>query len=400
MEAYVVDWLSLLGRWVHFITGIAWIGASFYFVWLDNHLLPVKDSQDADKGVGGEVWSVHGGGFYHAQKYRVAPTVLPETLHWFKWEAYATWLSGIFLLALVYWYGAEVYLIDSTVADLSKPLAIGISVVTLVAGWTIYDLLCKSALGNHETALGLVIFVLAVFAAWGLCQLFSGRGAFIHYGAMLGTIMVANVFFVIIPGQRELVNATREGRTPDPGHGLRGKQRSVHNTYFTLPVLFVMISNHYAMTYGHAFNWLILVAISLAGALIRVYFVARHKGSASPVPIGAAALLLLAVSLAIAPKLTDTAPARAGTAKIFAQVQTIVEARCAGCHAVTPTQPGFTAPPNGVVFDTSAQIVAQAVQIHQQTVVTQAMPIANLTRITDDERALLDQWFKGGARAE
>ncbi|MEE8426479.1 MAG: urate hydroxylase PuuD, partial [Woeseiaceae bacterium] len=278
MEAYIVDWLNLFGRWVHFIAGIAWIGSSFYFVWLDNHLLPVADKADEDKGVAGEVWSVHGGGFYHAQKYRVAPAQLPDTLHWFKWEAYTTWITGMFLLALIYWYGAEIYLVDRSVADLSQPAAIGAAVAFLIGGWVIYDLLCKSPLGKNDAALGGVIFALLIVAAWGMCELFSGRGAYIHFGAMLGTIMVANVFFVIIPGQSRMVEATREGRTPDPDDGIRGKQRSVHNTYFTLPVLFVMISIHYAMTFGHEYNWLILIAISLAGVLIRIYFVARHKG--------------------------------------------------------------------------------------------------------------------------
>jgi len=254
------------------IVGIAWIGASFYFVWLDNHLQPVAEQADTDKGVGGEIWSVHGGGFYHAQKYQVAPPELPPTLHWFKWEAYSTWLSGMFLLCLMYWYSAEIYLIDSNVADLSKPVAILIGAACIVIGWFAYDKLCHSKIGDNERAMAAIMFVVLSIVAWGLCQLFSGRGAYMHFGAMLGTIMVANVFFVIIPGQKDLVTAKQEGRMPDPIHGIRGKQRSVHNTYFTLPVLFVMISNHYAMTHAHEYNWLILIAISLAGALIRVFF--------------------------------------------------------------------------------------------------------------------------------
>jgi uncharacterized membrane protein len=246
------------------------------------------------------------------------------------------------------------------------------------------------------------MFVLLTIVAWGLCQLFSGRGAYIHFGAILGTIMVANVFFVIIPGQRELVDAKKEGRDPDPKHGLMGKQRSVHNTYFTLPVLFVMVSNHYAMTYGHEYNWLILIAISLAGALIRVYFVARHSGKASLLPVAVAALLVVGVVVAIMPqpsaRVADTAQTNA--ADTFARVRQVVQQRCAGCHAGNPTQPGFTAAPKGVVFDTAQDIVNQAQQIHQQTVVTKVMPVGNLTQMTDDERALLDQWFKAGARAE
>jgi uncharacterized membrane protein len=369
MEAYFVDWLNLLARWVHFITGIAWIGASFYFIWLDNHLEDPRDPGDTRIGVGGEVWSVHGGGFYHAQKYRVAPPFIPETLHWFKWEAYSTWLSGMFLLVLVYWYGAQVYLIDPTVAELSPLMAVGIAAGIIVAGWVIYDLLCKSKLGDNERVFAGVLFVLVGVLAWGLCELFSGRGAYIHFGAVLGTIMVANVFFVIIPGQRRMVAAAERGEAPDPADGIRAKQRSVHNTYFTLPVLFVMTSNHYAMTYGHEYNWAILIAISLAGALIRIYFVARHSGKASPVPLVIAALLL-------------------------AGVRVVVEHRCTTCHSAQPTHPAFPAAPGGVMLDTDAQIVAEALRIQQQ-VSTGIMPIGNLTQMTDEERAIIDRWWRG-----
>ncbi|MFT5501561.1 MAG: putative membrane protein [Woeseiaceae bacterium] len=390
MEAYIVDWLSILGRWVHFITGIAWIGSSFYFVWLDNHLQAPKNSGDEQKGVGGEIWSVHGGGFYHAQKYVVAPKVLPETLHWFKWEAYTTWMSGMFLLALVYWYGAEVYLIDRSVADLSPVMAIGIAVLILGGAWIVYDLLCKSPLGKNEAALGAVLFALTIVLAWGLCQLYSGRGAYIHFGAALGTIMVANVFFVIIPGQRRMVDAAGKGVSPDPADGIKAKQRSVHNTYFTLPVLFVMTSNHYAITFNHEYNWLILVAMSLAGALIRVYFVARHKGRASPLPIIAATLILLAVAAAIAPR------SRAATTEsvTLAMIRPVIQSRCTSCHSDRPTHIAFPAAPAGVVLDTDAQIIAEAQRIHLQTVTMKAMPIGNLTEMSDEERALIDSWFR------
>jgi len=401
MEAYIVDWLNLGARWVHLITGIAWIGASFYFVWLDDHQLPPKDPKDTERGIGGEVWSVHGGGFYQAQKFKVAPPTLPEPLHWFKWEAYWTWMSGMFLFALIYWYGAEIYLIDPSVANLSKPVAILVSIVILAGGWLFYDWLCKSALGKDDKKLGSVLFLFVVVMAFVLCHLFSGRGAYIHFGAMLGTIMVANVFFVIMPGQRALVAACREGRVPDPAPGLKAKQRSVHNTYFTLPVLFVMISNHYAGTYGHEYNWLILIVISLAGALIRVWFVQRHFGKASPVPVASAAVLLLAVVIAAAPPaLGPAAPGTASAAELFAEVETIVKQRCTSCHAVSPTQPGFTAAPKGVVLESAEDMVTQALQIHQQTVVSKAMPIGNLTQMTDAERATLDQWFQAGAKQE
>jgi len=393
MEAYLVDWLSLLARWLHFITGIAWIGSSFYFIWLDNHLEQPRDPADEDKGVGGEVWSVHGGGFYHAQKYKTSPKELPKTIHWFKWEAYSTWLSGMFLLVLLYWYGAEVYLIDPSVAELAPLTAVAMAAGFLVGGWVIYDLLCKSPLGNNDTVFGVVLFVAVSILAWGLCQLFSGRGAYIHFGAILGTIMVANVFFVIIPGQKQMVAAAARGEQPDPAPGIRGKQRSVHNTYFTLPVLFVMISNHYAMTYSHAYNWAILIAITLAGALIRIYFVARHKGAASPVPLVIALVILAGVAALIAPKASSGANATAAAVS-FDQVRTVVHHRCTSCHSSQPTHPAFPAAPGGVILDTDQQIVAEAQRIHQQTVVTRVMPIGNLTGISEEERDILDRWYQ------
>lgn len=390
MEAYVVDWLNLLGRWLHFITGIAWIGSSFYFIWLDNHLEAPQQTGDEDKGVAGEVWSVHGGGFYHAQKYRVAPTSLPRTLHWFKWEAYWTWMSGMFLLVMVYWYGAQVYLIDPSVAELSPLKAIAIAAAFIVGGWVIYDLLCRSKLGENEKLLGMLLLLFVAVLAWGLCQLFSGRGAYIHFGAVLGTIMVANVFFVIIPGQQQMVDAFARGEIPEAEHGVRAKQRSVHNTYFTLPVLFVMTSNHYAMTFGHEYNWAILIAVSLAGALIRIYFVARHAGKASIVPLIVAVLLLAAVAALITPR----ASATTGMAVPFDDVRTVVQHRCTACHSAAPSHPAFPAAPAGVILDTDAQIVAEAVRIHQQTVVTRVMPIGNLTGISEEERELIDRWYQ------
>lgn len=413
MEAYLLEWANLIGRWAHMITGIAWIGASFYFVWLDNHLQAPVLQADTDKGISGEVWSVHGGGFYHAQKYQVAPAELPPMLHWFKWEAYTTFLTGLFMLALMYWYGAELYLIDPGVMSLSKPVAIVIGMATLVLGWIVYDRLCHSKLGSNDLHLGIVMFVLLVLVAYGLCQVFSGRGAYMHFGSMLGTIMVANVFFVIIPGQKDLVTAKLEGRSPDPIHGIRGKQRSVHNTYFTLPVLLVMISNHYAMTYAHEWNWLILIALSLAGALVRVYFVQRHKGKGSPLVLGAAAALLGAVIWALAPKsetvavdaaATGTTSAAAGVAAdtpiAFSEVQGIVIARCAGCHAAVPSYPGFIVAPKGIVLDSADTIFGYKEQIYQQSVVTKAMPIGNLTGMTDDERATIGAWLAQGAPVE
>jgi uncharacterized membrane protein len=400
MDAFVIDWLGLLGRWVHLVTGIAWIGASFYFVWLDNHLLAPARKDAADAGIGGELWAVHGGGFYHSQKYRVAPDKLPGTLHWFYWEAYSTWLSGFFLLSLLYYARAEVYLIDPSVAALSKPAAIAIGLAFIAGSWIVYDLLCRSPLGKNDSVLSAVIAVLLSAEAWALCHLFSGRGAFIQFGAAIGTIMVANVFFVIIPGQRELVKAKQENRVPDPMHGLRGKQRSVHNTYFTLPVLFVMISNHYAMTYGAKHNWLVLVAMSFAGACIRAWFVARHKayergGRSSPLPAVVGLLVLAAVAYALTPS-TQSTQARTGGPGQYQHVESILRVRCQPCHSATPTQPGFSAPPAGVLLDTSEHIYARLAQTKQQ-LTARTMPIGNLTGMTEEERSVVLAWIDNGA---
>jgi uncharacterized membrane protein len=405
MSAFVLEFLSLLGRWVHLITGIAWIGASFYFVWLDNHLLPPTDESLLRKGVGGELWAVHGGGFYNAQKYRIAPQTLPASLHWFYWEAYSTFLSGFFLLCLLYYAQADVYLIDPRVAALSKPAAIAISLGFLVGGWLLYDALCRTSLARRGAWLGLVIALLLSGAADALCHLFSGRGAFIQFGAMLGTIMVANVFFVIIPGQREMVRAKQQGREPDPQAGLRGKLRSVHNTYFTLPVLFTMISNHYALTFGARYNWLVLLSISAAGLLIRAYFVSRHRrhergGKTSPWPALIGLLIIAATAAALVPKPAspDAAPgnpATASPAAQFAAVRQIVAQRCVPCHAAQPTQPGFAAAPNGVLLDTPAALLAHAPVIGPQ-VETRVMPIGNLTGMTEPERTQLLDWIRRG----
>ena len=400
MGAFALEFLSMLGRWVHLITGIAWIGASFYFVWLDNHLLPPSDESLIDQGVSGELWAVHGGGFYNAQKYRVAPRRLTSSLHWFYWEAYSTFLSGIFLLCLLYYAQAQIYLIDPQVFVLSKPVAIAISLGFLVGGWLLYDMLCRTSLARHGAWLGVVIAVLLSGAAYALCHLFSGRGAFIQFGAMLGTIMVANVFFVIIPGQREMVRAKQEGREPDPQAGMRGKLRSVHNTYFTLPVLFTMISNHYAMTFGSRYNWLVLIAISAAGLLIRAYFVSRHKrhergGKTSPWAAVVGLLIIAATAAALAPKPTSLGAALDTPQSQFPAVQHIIATRCAPCHAANPSQPGFSTAPNGVLLDTSASLLSNAAVIAPQ-VETRAMPSGNITGMTELERTQLLDWIRRG----
>ena len=398
MEAYFFDVLNFLVRSFHVISGIAWIGASFYFVMLDNSLHAPKKQTDRDNGVFGELWAVHGGGFYHSQKYMLGPKNEPldDNLHWSKWEAYTTWISGFFLMAIVYWHGAEIYLIDRSLVDMSQTAAVVISLGFMIGGFVLYHFLCKSVLAKNDLLLGFVIFILVFIAAYALTQIFSGRGAFMTFGAMLGTIMAANVLFVIIPGQKQMVARLRAGKVVDPAPGIAGKQRSVHNTYFTLPVLFVMISNHYAMTYSHEFNWLILMAISMAGALIRVFFVSRH-GEGKPYTgalISAIAIMCFVVWL-MAPKAIVMNDSGASASNVsMSQVQTIIQARCLSCHSSQPTQPGFSSAPKGFTYDTKEQIESQGAQIYQQAVVLKAMPIGNMTGITEEERAVLATWYQ------
>lgn len=400
MESYLLDWANLLVRWLHLVAGIAWIGASFHFIGLDLTLEPPKDDKDRAKGVMGEQWGVHGGGFYHKQKYLVAPPRLPERLHWFKWEAYTTWLSGMGLLVIVYWIGASTYLIDPDIAELGPAAAIAISVAVLLGGWLVYDMLCRSRLGEHDLAFGIVGFAITVAVAFVLSKLFSGRGAYIHVGAMLGTIMAANVFFVIIPGQRRMVAAMQAGRAPDPRDGKRGKQRSVHNNYITLPVLFVMISNHYPMTYGHPQSWAVLAVVALAGAVIRHFYNRRHVGQTIWALPAVFAALIVALAAAIAPPETWRPAPRGSEAPPFDRVRAVIAERCVACHARVPTQEGIAAPPQGVILETPAQIRRWAAKINEVAVVRQTMPAGNLTEITDEERRLLGAWFAGGARTE
>ncbi len=396
---YVLEWLNLILRWLHVITGIAWIGASFYFVWLDNTIRPPAAGSDlAAKGVSGELWAVHGGGFYNPQKYLNAPPELPRELHWFKWEAYSTWLSGFALLTIVYYFNAQAMMVDQTVANLSSWQAVGIGIGSLVVGWTVYDLLCRSPLGKHDLAFGVVIFSFLVASAYVLNTFLSGRAAYIHVGAMIGTMMVANVLMLIIPGQRKMVAAMTAGQTPDPVHGIKAKQRSVHNNYFTLPVLFIMISNHYAMTYRHEHAWAVLAVIMAAGVLIRHFFNLRHKGRiAWRYPLAGVALLA-AVAVAIAPKAPPAPVAQENLAAQFATIQTIMTARCVACHAAQPTQPGFASAPAGIMLESEADVRRNAAKIYQQAVQLKAMPLANMTKMTDDERARIAAWFEAGAK--
>jgi len=384
LEGYLLDWLNLIVRWAHIVVAIAWIGASFYFIWLDDSL---EASGEAE--LAGELHAIHGGGFYRVQKYRLAPGELPRQLHWFKWEAYWTWITGFILLVLIYYLGAELYLVDPAVMKLSNAAAIGIGLGSLLAGLVVYEGLCRSPLAKNEMIFSLVIFVLLAFAAWGLTQVFSGRGAFIHYGAILGTIMVANVLHVIIPGQRELVRAKEQGREPDPRYALASKQRSLHNTYFTLPVIFTMIAGHYAMTFGSRWNWLVLVALTLAGALIRLWFVQRHKGRAPAWIWIASVVVVMAIGWLMAPKAQPAAEPVS-----FAEVSRIIHARCLACHAEKPAFQGLAEAPKGVRLDTPERVRAQARLIYQQTALARAMPPGNITGMTEDERALIARWAR------
>jgi uncharacterized membrane protein len=387
IDAFVLDWLNLLIRWLHLITGIAWIGASFYFIWLDNHLESPQRDEDRARGVGGELWAVHGGGFYRAEKFKARPPAMPEHLHWFKWEAYWTWISGFLLLVVVYYIGAELTLIDPAVSKLGRGTAIAIGIGSIVGGWVVYDLLCRSPLARNDGLLTGCLFVLLCAAAYALTQVFSGRGAYMHFGAILGTIMVANVAMVIIPGHKAMVKAAAAGVDPDPRHGIAGKQRSVHNTYFTLPVVFVMMSNHYAFTYAHRYNWVLLILMSVAGALIRVWFVDRHRGKQSWWTLLSAVVMLASIAwVAVPPRASP-----AGSSDVD-QVRAIIAQRCAGCHSEVPTQPAIASPPKGIAFDTITQIRAAAPAILQQSVLTPAMPPGNLTGMSEEERAVLGRW--------
>jgi uncharacterized membrane protein len=392
MEAYALDWLNLLVRWLHITAGIAWIGTSFYYIALDYHLLPQRQPGAGDAGIAGEVWEIHGGGFYRVEKYRVAPPELPSPLHWFKWEAYTTWLSGFALLVVLYYANASTYLVDKSVADINPWLAVAISVGLLFVGWFVYDALSR-LLEGQDRLLAVAIAVVITITAYGVSHLLSPRAAYIQVGAMIGTWMVFNVFFVIIPGQRELVAAKAAGREPDPTPGLRGKQRSIHNNYLTLPVLFAMVSNHFPFTYGHPQGWLILLVLMGIGAWVRHFFNLRHQGRELWWIPASAAVGVLALAVAIAPRGISSA----SNAVTFAQAQAVIARRCQPCHSAQPTQPGFPVAPNGVMFDSSDQIVGRAQQIYEQAVVTKNMPFGNLTNITQDERDLLAAWVQQGA---
>jgi uncharacterized membrane protein len=412
MDIYLLDWAGLLLRWLHVVVAIAWIGSSFYFVLLDNSLVPPEDPALKDKGVTGELWAVHGGGFYNPQKYAVGPKALPTGpaghLHWFYWESYWTWMSGFALLLVLYLFNANSFLIDPKVFAWSSPwTASAAALGYLVAGWVVYDAICRIFGRNADGSIGgdlrvgVLIFLYVCLAAWVACHLFSGRAAFVMTGGMLATIMSANVFFWIIPGQKTVVADIGAGRKPSPIHGQRGKQRSVHNTYFTLPVLICMLSNHYGMLWSHAWNWVVLIALMLLGALVRLFFVLRHKGPARWEIVFGIVGLIVALMMFVSPRFAEVPPpqpvartsADGKPLTPWQQVQGIVAERCQMCHNVQLASKNLR-------LDAPEFIAQHAQQIHQQAVVLKLMPLNNATGITPEERALIGRWFEAGAKAD
>ena len=411
MESYLLDWANLLLRWVHVITAIAWVGSSFYFVFLDSSLTPPVDEDLKRQGVSGELWAVHGGGFYHPVKFALSPPKLPEHLHWFYWESYSTWLTGFSLFTVSYLWSAGTYLIDKSVLDWSPAAAVATALGFLVLFWLAYDAICRvfAQRKNGDSIVGALVAVLVLIAAWLACHWFAGRAAYLLVGAMLATTMSANVFFWIIPGQRTMVASIQAGQAVDPIHGKRGKQRSVHNTYFTLPVLFAMLSNHYSFTYSHPQNWLVLVLMMAAGAAIRQFFVLRHgfKLGRNPHPWSYAAvgvLLILGVlawlkPAPVAAPVASSAPAATGAAGApggaisYKTLQPILAQRCYPCH-------GEQLQMKNVRLDSAEGVAAHAQMLYQQAVVTRIMPMNNATGISEAERAVIRQWFESGAHTD
>jgi len=383
IDAHLQEWLNLGVRWIHVIVGIAWIGTSFYFNWLNNNIRP---PETPEPGVGGELWSVHGGGFYRVVKFDVAPDRLPSKLHWFKWEAYSTWISGFCLLFIVYYFGPIGLSVDPTKADLPRWAFIAIGVGSLAVGWFVYDALCRSRLADHPGWFATVGFVLVTGAAFGFSRILSGRAAYIQTGALIGTIMAANVFRVIIPSQRVMVDAMSRGEAPDPKPGRDAAGRSLHNNYLTLPVVFIMVSNHFPSTFGSAWNWALLAALSVTGALVRHWFNLRGQGHRNVWILPAAVVAMIALAIITAPRSTTLA--------VPNDVWSIVEARCQPCHSSSPTQPGYPSPPKGIVFDTKAEFSARA-ETAAALIASQFMPYENATRMTDAERALVVAWAHG-----
>jgi len=397
----LLDWISLFLRWFHVVAGVAWIGASFYFIWLDNNLRTPPDWKK-QKGIKGDLWAVHGGGFYEVAKYEYGPEVIPEKLHWFKWEAYTTWISGFLLLSLVYYHGAAIYLIDSSVMELTPTEAISRGLGLIFGGLFIYEAACRSPLAKYPQVFAIMFLILIAAASYLATHWFSGRGAFMHVGALIGTIMAGNVFFKIMPAQRLMVDAVANKTEIDPSWGLGAKLRSVHNNYLTLPLLFIMISNHYPMTYQHHNAWLVLMAIGLVSAWIRHYFNLKHIGISRPsiLVTGAIGMVVIAgwVSMPVTVKedmlTTEQAPAIELNAQ-QQQVFDVIQTHCANCHAAKPTDEIFVVAPVGLMFDTWQQIEQRAAVIHNRAVVTRDMPMMNKTGMTEADRQIIGNWFKG-----
>jgi uncharacterized membrane protein len=384
-------WLGLLVRWAHLIFGIAWIGASFYFNWLENHL----QRQNQPSNTAGDLWAIHGGGFYYLKKFAVAPEKLPPTLHWFKWEAYATWISGMVLLVTVFYWNAQTYMLNPGVTGVTPAGSVGIGILALLSSWIFYDIICCSRLSAREWLLGLLIFAWFALLAWVLSILLSGRAAYIHVGAAIGTVMVANVFRVIIPSQKDLVKAVVENREPNPARGKSALQRSRHNNYFTLPVLFIMISSHFPATYGHPNNWLVLVVFSLAAVAVRHFFNIRHLPGFRAWPLIPAALLLMALVFITAPAAVPVRSAGMPVKMVTTtEAYAIIQNRCTKCHARSPDFQGFTAAPLGIELDNQKKMVRHAERIYQTVVVTRTMPLSNLTMMEEAERRLIARWFE------
>ena len=401
MDPYLHEWGSMLLRWLHVIAGIAWIGSSFFFMHLDYSL---RKRESLPERAHGDAWQVHGGGFYHMVKYLVAPAKMPDQLTWHKWEAYTTWMSGFALLVLVYYMSADLYLVDRRILDIPVWAAIALSIASIVAAWVAYDLACRSSLGNNDTVLALVMFVVLLGLAWLAAQVFSARGAFMQMGAIMGTIMVANVAMVIIPGQRKVIADLVAGREPDPAHGQRGKQRSTHNNYLTLATVFVMFAGHYPLAFATRFSWAILGCLILMGVFMRHFFNERHKGHPDPWWAWGvtAALGVFAVWLSTFPPVDRIKPRRADAAPVqavtFKQVDDVISSRCAMCHAKEPVWLGITQPPKGVVLETAEQIRAHRRLINLHSVMTDAMPPGNITDMTGEERQVLAAWIAGRMR--
>ena len=394
LESHMMEWLNIVIRLMHITFGIAWIGASFYFVFLENALNRTEDVRDE---LAGNLWAVHGGGFYYLEKYKVAPKTIPKHLHWFKYEAYFTWLSGFCLLFVVYYFNASAFLIDKNVLDITATQGILIGVGSFVVAWIIYDVMCKSALIKNQLAFAIVGFLILIGFAWFYCHVFSSRAAYIHFGAMIGSIMVANVFFVIIPGQKQMVHCAKLGLPLDPSLGKNALARSLHNNYFTLPVLFVMVSNHFPSTFGYEYPWLILGVISLGAAGVKHYLNLKEKKELNVWILPVSVIILLAASFISAP---STNPYECKKEVSFTEVNEIIQKRCVSCHSATPTDDVNKVAPNGVMYDTPEAIVAKKDLIMQRVVITKTMPQNNKTNITEEERNTLRCWIEQGAKLE